>query len=678
MRINAKANRRALILVAFFCVACFIFIIRLCGLQIFARQKYAPAIADKTLVRESVIVAQRGNICDRNGTVIVTNKYTYDLTLDYYALPPTVREENKSILSLIEQCRRAGVYPILCESYPLAGTYPDMYFVEGTQATRQSIIDHYFLKDNIDAKAMAKYLANRYDLLDDNGELICTPEQALTVMTVRWSMIADGFYDSGVYTLAENVPRELVVSVNESSIAGGIIKTVSTRHYVYPGYASHILGQLGRIYEEDWPEYKEKGYSMDAMVGISGCEGVFEDYLRGKDGILVTEYDKQGNLINKYVKTEPEAGHDVWLTIDIDAQIAAEDGLRDNIQYVKDRATGALTGEDVSAGAFSMVDVTTGQVLAMASYPTYDLTTYNEDYEALSAAEVTPLTNRAINGLYAPGSTFKPGVAVAALNEKLITPYSLIHTTGRYTYFSSYQPRCWYYISTGHAHGSIDVREALRVSCNCYFYEVGRLLGIDRMNNYCKLFGLGQSTGFELGGETGILAGPEYREANELAAWQETDTIVAAIGQSENLFSPLQINMYFSALANGGSRYRATLLHSVHEFYTDEVVVSTPAPEVLSTFNISPNDHAELLSSLRSVVTSSGSLPAMFRSVPVTVGGKTGTAQVGTTKSENALFAAVAPADKPQVAAVCVIEQGHAGSYSAFTVGRVLAAYFGQ
>lgn len=681
--INSKhtpnVSRRIMALAAFFCVVCLIFAGRLVWLQIFARDKFAPAIADKTLIRETVIHARRGDMCDRDGKVIVTNKYTYDLLLDYYSLPATVRGENESFLALIELCEAHGCTPILCDTYPLSGnSYPDFVFVPGTEQTRKSIIDHYNLKDSIEAAALTKYLANRYDLLDEEGQLICTPAEALTVMKVRWSMIADGFYNSGSYTLAENITRELMVSVSESNITGGVIETVSTRSYVYPGYASHILGQLGRIYAENWEEYKQKGYSMDAMVGISGCEAVFEDYLRGQDGILVSEYDSDGTLLSQYVKEEPIAGKDVWLTIDIDCQIAAEDGLAANIQYVKDRATGALTGEDVSAGAFTMVEVDTGQVLAMASYPTYDLTTYNDDYELLSSAEVTPLTNRAINGLYAPGSTFKPGVAVAGLGEGLITPYSLIHTTGRYTYFSSYQPRCWYYISTGLSHGSIDVREALRVSCNCFFYDLGRQLGIERMNEYCVKFGLGQDTGFELGGELGILAGPAYRQAASLAPWQETDTIVAAIGQSENLFSPLQINMYFAALANGGDRYRASLLYAVKEFYSDDVVVATPAPEILSSFEIAPNDHVELLSSLRSVVTTSMSLTSMFRNVDVTVGGKTGTAQVGTTKSENALFTAVAPADKPKVAAVCVLEQGHAGSYAAYTVSDVFEVYFGE
>ena len=452
---------------------------------------------------------------------------------------------------------------------------------------------------------------------------------------------------------------------------------MATRSYEFPGYASHILGQLGRIYEEDWEEYKARGYSMDAMVGISGCEAVFEDYLRGQDGIMVYEYDRDGTLLNKYVKKEAVAGKDVWLTIDMPSQIAAERGLEANMDYVKSYVSGPLTGEDVSAGAFTMVDVDSGQVLAMASYPTYDLSTYNEMYEQLASAEVSPLTNRAINGLYAPGSTFKPGMAVAGLAEGIITTSSLIHTTGRYTYFSSYQPRCWYYISTGRSHGSIDMCEALRVSCNCFFYELGRLLGIDRMNEYCIKYGLGQDTGFELGGELGILAGPAYRAEAELAEWQETDTIVAAIGQSENLFSPLQIQMYFAALGNGGDRYRATLLYAVTEFYSDEVVVDTPQPEILSSFEISAADHAALLSSLRSVVyPTSLQMTNLFKNVPVEVGGKTGTAQVGTTKSENGLFAALAPYDDPEIAAVCVLEQGHAGSYAAFTVAKVLEVYF--
>lgn len=680
---TGKVNRKKLSIritavAVFFCLACFVFTARLLSLQLFNRDTYAPALSDNITERRTVIKAQRGNICDRNGKVLVTNTYSYNLNIEYYSLPVTIRGENTAFLELLAVCERTGCEPLLCDGFPLTGTYPDMSYVGGAEAeaVKAAIIKRYKRKESITAKELAKYLADRYDLLDDEKKLICTPEEALTVMRVRWSLIEGGFYESGSYTLAANVSRELITAVSESSIRGGVIETVSTRTYLYPGYASHILGQLGRIYAEDWEEYKALGYPMDALVGISGCEKVFENYLRGTDGVMITEYDGDGNAVSRRTETAPTAGLDVWLTIDIDLQITAEDGLEDNIEYVRSQATSQLTGGDVSAAAFTMVQVGTGQVLAMASYPTFDLSTFSEDYAALSSAEVSPLTNRAINGLYAPGSTFKPGMALAALDEDIIGPYTLINTTGRYTYFKDYQPRCWYYISTGRSHGSIDVSEALRVSCNCFFYEVGRRLGIDKMNEYCIKFGLGQETGLELGGLTGILAGPAYRTENNLAEWRETDTIVAAIGQSENIFSPLQINMYIASLANGGTRYSATLLYAVKRFYTGEDAVNLGAPRELSSFNVSQSDRSLILASLKSVVTTSSSLSSAFRGVGVSVGGKTGTAQVGTTKSENALFAGVAPADNPEVAAVCVIEQGHSGSYAARTMSRVFKEYF--
>lgn len=672
-----KANTRLMLLASIFCVACFIFVVRLIDLQLVRRDSFRPATASRTLTVESPITAQRGDLCDRNGNVLVTNDYSYDLVIDYFSLPATVKEENAIFLELYHLCLDNGVAPLLCEDFPLTGTYPEMSFVEGCEATTSAIIDHYNLKSGSSAPGIAKYLADRYDLLNSDGSLIYSPEDTLVVMHLRWSMLADGFYDSGEYTLAHELPREVVTSASESGIGGCMIETVATRKYLYPGVASHILGQVGSIFAEDWEEYKELGYSMDAKVGISGCEKVFESYLRGQDGVMVTVYDRSGNLIEQYVKEEPVAGSDVWLTLDIDLQLAAEKALPENIAYAVSHATGTHTGEDAAAGAFVMLEVDTGQVLAMASYPTYDLTTFNEDYDALAAAEVSPLLNRAINGLYAPGSTFKPGVAVAALDEGVITTSTIINTTGRYTYFSSYQPRCWYYISTGRSHGAINVHEALRVSCNCFFYEVGRLLGIDRLNAYCKLFGLGEATGFELGGELGMVAGPAYREASGLAPWQETDTIVAAIGQSENLFSPLQLASYFAALGNGGTRYSATILYAVKEFYTDEDVVTVSQPQVLSSFALSASNRAVLLDSLRSVVSTSSTLTGFFRGVNAKVGGKTGTAQVGETRSENGLFAALAPIDDPTVAAVCVIEQGHAGSYSAYTVGKVFEEYFG-
>ncbi len=677
-----RATIRITAVCAFFCLACFVFTARLVSLQLINRDTYAPSSAGVEFIQETAIKAQRGSICDRNGSVLVNNEYRYDLAIDYFSLPSSVKQENEVFLKLIRVARACGNEVILSADYPLTGTYPDMTYAAGEAAdkVRADIISWYKRKSSISAKDLAKYLAERYDLLDDDKNLTCTPEEAALIMNLRWSMIAGKFYETGSYILAEKVGLDLITAVSESGIRGGVIKTVSTRRYAYPGYASHILGQLGRIYAEDWPGYKEKGYSMDAMVGISGCEKVFEDYLRGTDGIMVTEYDKNGYITNQYIKKEPVAGRDVWLTIDIDLQIAAEDGLKNNVEYARSKARGKLTGEDASAGAFTMVEVDTGQVLAMASYPTYDLTAYNENYETLSSAEVSPLLNRAINGLYAPGSTFKVGVAAAALENGTITPDSIIVDNGVYTYFPDYQPRCWIYTSTGLTHGSINVSSAIEVSCNGFFYELGRRLGILAMNDYCKLLGFGEATGLELGGATGILAGPAYRESNGLAAWRETDTIVAAIGQSENLFSPLQINMFISAIANGGTRYAATLLYAIRDFADDGSSTVIASPVVLSRAPLSSYNRGVLLDAMRHVVTSPNSVTIrnMLTGVPVAVGGKTGTAQVGTTKSENALFEAVAPYDNPKVAAVCVIEQGYQGSVAAYTIGKVFKVYFNK
>lgn len=677
-----RASARITAVTAVFCFVCLIFMARLISLQLINRDKYAPSMADVSYYRETAITAQRGSICDRYGRELVYSEKSYDLVIDFFSIPSDVDKENRLYLELLSMLRGAGYSEILIGDYPLEGTYPDMRYSESGDALKikEAIISRYKRKSTITAPDLAEYLAERYDLLDKNGNLICTPEEALLIMRLRWSLIDDDFYNTGSYTLAKGIGLELITAIGESGISGCRINTAGVRRYGYPGYASHILGQLGRIYAEDWPAYKALGYSMDAMVGISGCEKIFEDYLRGIDGVLVTEYDKNGYIINRYVKKEPVAGRDVWLTIDIDLQIAAEDGLRDNIDYVKSRATGKLTGEDASAAAFTMVNVKTGQVLAMASYPTYDLTYYNENYNELAAAEVSPLLNRAINGLYAPGSTFKVGVAAAALTDGTISPQTIINDKGAYNYFPDYHPRCWVYISTGVGHGPIDVAEALRVSCNYFFYETGRLLGINKLNEYFSACGLGQPTGFELGGAVGVLAGPAARRAAGQAEWRETDTIVAAIGQSENLFSPLQINMYIAAIANGGTRYASTIFFGVKEFGSgiDEFSVITPLPSTLGDIELSAYHRGILLDAMESVVTTSATLKSMFRGVPVGVGGKTGTAQVGTTRSENALFTAVAPADDPEVAAVCVIEQGHAGSYSAYTVGKVFKTYFSK
>lgn len=280
------------------------------------------------------------------------------------------------------------------------------------------------------------------------------------------------------YTILTDISVELISQILEGSTRGVRVSSEAERVYHFPGVASHILGRVGRITAENAEYYEELGYSMDAIVGVDGAEKAFEEYLHGVDGELTIVEDGYGNVLEQYVSREPVAGQHVYLTIDIELQQAAEKALADNIAMIAENGAASgttLSGEDADAGALTAIDAKTGAVLALASYPTYDLSTFSETYADLVQDEKAPLFNRALEGTYAPGSTFKPGVAAAALQEGIITPQTEIQDLGQYTYYADYQPRCWIYTPRYgmRTHGYVNVSEAIQVSCNYFFYEVG-------------------------------------------------------------------------------------------------------------------------------------------------------------------------------------------------------------
>jgi len=528
----------------------------------------------------------------------------------------------------------------------------------------------------IDSAKLLNYFVEEYELLavdEVTGERLYTDDEVNRLLHIYWGMEASGFSRANDYVMAVGISMNTVTCERELSLPGVGFSTTYQRVYRYPGYASHILGQTGPIYAEEWPEYKELGYNMNAIVGKSGCEAAFESYLHGQDGVKVIVEDAEGRVVNEYMKTEPVAGKDVYLTIDIDLQIAAEDGLRENVAYVQHN----LGKEECKSGAISVMDPNTGEVLALASYPTYNLATFSEDYDSLQADEALPLYNRALLGLYAPGSTFKPAVTAAALMEGVVSVDTQIECTGVYTYYQSYQPKCWIYNSNSseRQHGWLTADDALRVSCNCYYYEAGRLLGIDRMNHYCTLFGLGQPTGIELGEATGSLAGPAWRQSNKQKDWMATDTIAAAIGQSDNAFTPLQLSAYLSTLVNGGTRYAAHLLMKAVDI-SEDAPIYTSAPEVLDAFVLGESYRQEILDGMEQVITSSASISNWMSRVPVTVAGKTGTAQLGGNQNDNGLFVCCAPSRSPEIVVTSVVEKSGGGSYAALAAARVLEAYY--
>ena len=692
-----------------FALVCVFYAVRL-GMLELNSENIGGHKQDGTTERTVVVQAVRGQIYDRNGTPLVVNDYTYHLTMDYSVLPADMESRNAAILQairMLESCGEAGQF--CTYDFPFEGYYPDLTYrsvvkdpasdaydtflevVETNGLRREAILriksekgmntskaTDYYEADPagcITARRLVEYFVEEYELdaTDAEGNPLYGDADIDRLIRVLWGMEAVGFSRANDYVMARDVSMETVTHEKEMGIPGISFTTDVERVYCYPGVASHILGQTGPIYAEEWSYYKELGYSMNATVGKSGCEAAFEEYLRGQDGIKVVVEDEDGNIIREYMKTEAVAGQDVYLTIDIELQIAAEAALAENIDYIRQ----TYHREDCEKGALVAMDPNTGAVLAIASYPTYDLSTYNRDYNELAANEAQPLLNRALSGLYAPGSTFKPGMVIAALSEGIITASTKLECAGTYTYYQSYQPDCWIHNSGGAVkqHGWINAAEALRVSCNCFFYETGRLLGIQSMNLYCRMFGLGESTGIELGEQLGSLAGPDHRADLHGLEWQPTDTIAAAIGQSDNAFTPLQLGVYLSTIVNGGSRYAAHLLYKVRDFSTREDVVVTE-PRVLSSMTYPEAHRVTVIEAMEQMVATSSEVSRYMRDVPVTVAGKTGTAQTGATSTENGLFVCCAPSRSPEIVVVSVIERAGGGSYSAMSAGRVLEAYY--
>ena len=684
MSVTKNQGWRYLGIAVVFCLVCVIYLGRLFYIQISGRDN---GYDGGTTTRTVTVQAVRGEIYDRNGRALVTNRYTYDLILNYESFSRLgTHEANEICLEVLDALVQNGEQDAREERYfPFDGAYP--YYTLSAEASDGDSIPYYRLqrvlgdigldKDSTVEEIVDAYVET-YRLLatDSMGKRLYDDDEIDLLLRARYDMDALRFASAGEYEVAADVGFGLMTYVKELSPDSDTFRVNVTRVYNYPGYASHILGTVGPIYSEEWEYYDEQGYQMNAIVGKSGCELAFEQYLRGSDGKMEIVEDAEGNIISTTVLTQPVAGSDVHLTVDIDLQIAAEDGLAENVQYVVDRSGGqSAYGSGCNAGAAVAMDPNTFEVLAIASYPTYDLNTYNLLYNELAANAAKPLINRAINGTYAPGSTYKPGIAAVGLSEGVIHATSEIECGGKYTRYDDYQPKCSTYPHTWGS--SLNVTEAIADSCNCFFYELGYRLGIDRLNEYMKKFGFGQSTGLELGGATGVLAGPDYRQQIHGAVWTEGLTLQAAIGQSDNQVSPMQLTCYLSTLVNGGTRYSAHLLKGVYAFGSDTPthVYGQGEETVLDRVELSEGVRSTVLAGLRQVVTGNNTVSRNMQKVPVAVGGKTGTAQ-NSSGCDNALFVCAAPYNDPEIVISVVLEQGYSGGYSSLTAAKILEKYY--
>ncbi len=649
-------------------------------------------------VRTLTVRAIRGEIYDRNGNKLVSNEYSYNIYIEKGGYPTENSQINDMLITLRDKtdADAFSALPVSVSGGEYKFELPENKDERGYKNYKK-MLGILGLDESSECKDFVSTLEKRYGVLDKDGNALYNDDEKMAIISARYALEVADFSVLNPYTLVEKASDKMVISVKEANLHGVEIEKNATRVYNYPGYASHILGRTGKIQSADIEYYTELGYPMDAIVGVDGAEKVFEEYLRGVDGTLVVVEDKEGNIVDEYFKKEPIAGKDVYLTIDIGLQTAAEDALEYNINYIRQTAEDTIKketekytdangnlvpwaeipsriGEDVSAGAATLVNPNNGEIYALASNPTFDLTTYTSDYADLLNAKNSPLYNRALMGNYEPGSTFKVGVAAAALENGIISRNDRIYDYGVYKYYDDFQPQCWIYSSYGVTHGNVNVTQAIQHSCNYFFYDVGRRLTIEKMNDYTSSLGLGQYTGIELPESKGILAGPEYR-ASVNKIWVPGDTVQAAIGQSDNTFTPLQISMYLSSLLNNGTRYKAHVLHSVREYGSGEIVYS-PETSVMSQANLSEENGQVLKNAMKSVM-ENGTAAPVFANYPIEIGGKTGTAQVGKDKSNNGIFMAFAPYDNPEIVASCIIEQAGGSNEVGITIRKMFNQYFG-
>lgn len=653
------SRRRVYVLLGFFCAFLVLFFAVLYDAQVVhGSENRARSITSNTA--SETVTASRGIITDRNGKVLVSNRLAYTLVVDKSSFGKDEAALNDAIWQLIQLCQEQGV--TWNDTLPMTtGSSPQLTSKSLTKSFREYLDGNKLPTDGGSAEVLAAM--RKLYKVDDSY----TDAQARLIVGVRYEL--DG---RSSYTFAEDVSTELLGRITDGKYRGVTIKTAAARVY-NTKLAAHILGTVGAIWQEEWRSdestgyvgYADKGYNMNDLVGKDGVEKAFEEYLHGKDGKRLITTDENGKITGELYTREPQPGGTVALTIDIDLQQVVEDTLASTIQGMIDKDS------NERGGAAAVIQVGTGEVLAMASYPTYDLETFNQDYDELVKDERLPMFNRATQGVYAPGSTFKLCTSVAALEEGIITPSTIIEDKGIYTYYVDPQPMCWIWRQAHTTHGRINVSQAIVDSCNYFYYEVGRLTGIKKLDEYATAFGLGQSTGIEIGDVSGVLASPEWAEAHD-REWTDGQTITAAIGQSYNLFTPLQLANYVATLVSGGEHYEAHLLKNVKS-YDNSRVIDIYGKGPLNDLNISDSTMAAVTKGMHDLTYDS--LRSAFSRCVVEAGAKTGSAQVGTDIA-NGTFVAYAPYDDPEIAIAIVVEKGGSGSLLANAAVDIINAWF--
>lgn len=659
-----------------------IFIATLFNLQIVNGENYREQ-SEKRMLRTKNITAPRGEIYDRNGVILATNKLSYDVEL--YKVRVSTKEQNDGILRLVEILNENSdkVY----STFPVNDDLNGFNFenTEEEQKWKKEMkLDSTLTFDQV----IDKYI-EKYELQDYSDNRL----NQIKMVEIKYEANLNGYSLFNSATIAKDISQKSVAKIGEEKykIYGISIVSVPKRYYPNGNLLSHTIGYVSKISSTEYEKKKEQGYNVNSVIGKAGIEQSFEKYLRGNDGVIKEETDTLGNVSSQTETTEAKSGDNVTLTIDYRLQKVAEESLLNTINGLQN---GTLVGKkfsDANAGAVVVLDVDSGEVLASASYPTYDINSLIggislKDWNALQNNSLHPMLNRVVSGIYSPGSTFKMLVGMAGLMNGKITVDEKYYDPGIYPY--GYHPKCWLYTDRHMTHGWINIEGAIKGSCNCYFYEVGRRIGISEIVKYAKLFGLGQKTGIELSGEAaGTIAGADDKSEDGLKSpWYLGDTLSAAIGQSGSSYTPIQLANYIATIANGGKLNKVSLIKSVDNEVAGTSESLADINKYISEYtgvNFEEKDlniNSEYIDAIKkgmlSVTSETGGTSyIVFKNSDIQVAGKTGTAQVPN-GNNNGIFVGFAPYDNPKIAVVAVIEHGGEGTYTANVVKPIMEEYF--
>ncbi len=681
---------RSYVLLGLFGFVMFLYATKLFSLQIIetnGNTNNATTYSTITTVR-----AARGDILDRNGNVLVGNRASYNLVFNHYVIK-SADDRNQYLYNLLKKCKELGVDHN--DHFPVSATPPFEYTLDSYNTSWQGYYQEFMtdwgLDPDITAPLLVEKMRTRYGLPEE-----WTDEEARGVIGLRYEFDLRGVTNLANYVFIEDVSDENLSALLELNTPGLMVESSTVREY-HTTYAAHILGYMGGMDDNDWAKYKPEGYSMDALIGQSGFEEAFEEYLHGIDGSRLDVVSKDGAIVEQRYLTgkEPIAGNNVETTIDITLQKIAEDALSEVMKgFVDPEINTSEDGLDAQGAAVVVMKVKTGEILACASYPTYDLANVRDPdtWNAIMEDELKPFFNRAFGAAYAPGSTFKMCTIVAAMEntnskgERILDYMETIQDKGVFTELGDgFNPKCLLYSSVYATHGTIDATDALKVSCNYFFYELGYRLTWQMIDETAKGFGLGEPTGIELTEETGWRANPTSKAASYTgpdAVWNAGDRVLSAIGQSENRYTPLQLCVYTCTLANRGTRYRATFLNRVasSDYRT---LIKQNEPEIVSKMNISYDTYEMYTQGMRKVVTANGGTASKYfggfqdlDTFPVAVCAKTGTAEHSSGGSDHGAFVCFAPMEDPEIAIAVYGEKVAHGSSLAPVAEEILDAYF--